>query len=272
MRHAIVDGRSAARDAKFAIAIQNRPDYFNRPPEAPGHSEAHAVSISGEAVEQAGAARGHQIRLTAASAWVRRIPRRVATAGAIMMAYHCATRGRLALSPRVGSAARPVGAGGIDCITRQCLAVRVRPGQDIMLVGLIASAVDRLALFVKREFLVNAVTVALNVPMQIGYILSDDGSFGIVPGTIANAIAGVHRRLTAGSGGAEVSPPRSTAGSRSLGKGLAVLIGACQTTKIGSIPRTHAGDEETHGLSLLLCSRLPEPHIRRAQQYRGKDS
>jgi len=96
---------------------------FNLSPEAPGHSEVRAVSISGEAVEQAGAARGHQIRLTATSAWVRRIPRRVATAGAIMMAYHCATRGRLALSPRVGSAARPVGAGGIDCITPQCIAV-----------------------------------------------------------------------------------------------------------------------------------------------------
>ena len=130
-----------------------------------------------------------------------------------------------------------------------------------MLVGLVAPAVDRLALFVERELLVDAVAVALNVAVQVGDVLSDDGSLGVVPRTIADAITGVHRRLTAGCRRAEVSPPRSTAGSRGLGERLAVTIGTCETSEIGSIPRAHAGDEEAHGLTWLLGSSLPEPRI-----------
>jgi len=139
-----------------------------------------------------------------------------------------------------------------------------------VLVRLVASAVDRLALFVKRELLVNAVAVALNVSMQIVDVLSDRGSLGVVPGTIANAIAGIHR-LIAGSGGAEISPPGPIAGPRCLGERLAVTIGSRQPPEIGSIPQTHAGDEETHSLRLLLGCSLPAHSIRRGQeQCRGK--
>src|SRR5688500_5073071 len=100
-----------------------------------------------------------------------------------------------------------------------------------MLVGLVASAVDRLAFFAEREFLVDAIAVALNVPMQVGNILSDDSSLRVVPRAIANAITRVHGRLAAGGRGAEVSPPRPTAGSRGLSQRLAVTIGACETAE-----------------------------------------
>ena len=130
-----------------------------------------------------------------------------------------------------------------------------------MLVGLVTSAVDRLAFFVEREFLVDAVAVALNVAVQVGNILSDDGSLGVVPRAIANAITRVHGRLAAGGRGAEVSPPRPTTGSRGLCKRLAVTIGACQTAEIGALPRAHAGDEEAHGLTRLLGPSLPKPRM-----------
>ena len=142
-----------------------------------------------------------------------------------------------------------------------------------MLVGLVASAVDRHALFVERELFVNAVAVTLNVAMQVGDVLSNNGSLGIEPGTIADTIPGIYRRLAAGGSGAEVRPPGSTAGPRSLGERLAVPIGSRQTAEIGSIPGARAGNEEPHGLRGLLGSSLPERRKRRAhKQCRGKAS
>jgi len=105
-------------------------------------STGFAVSIRSEAVERAGTARAHQIFLAAASGGVRRVPRRVAAACAIMMAELRSAR----------AAARPVLTGVVGG-ARKGRAIGLRACQHVVGVGFVSEAEDRLALFGKgRRF------------------------------------------------------------------------------------------------------------------------
>src|SRR5207247_8395050 len=98
-----------------------------------------AASVPGEAVEEAGAARGLELILAAASRAVRRVPRlhvpRVLQALQVVMAD----------DRRAVAALRPVAAIGVAARRREH-AGRVRAREDVVLVRRIAAAFDHLAL------------------------------------------------------------------------------------------------------------------------------
>src|SRR5262249_59115621 len=87
-----------------------------------------------EAVDQAGPTCGHQVRLTAAAARMGGVPRAVAAALLVGMSE---LRGALAVARPV--VARVIGAVGVAA------AVRLRTGQDVVLVGRVANAIHRRA-------------------------------------------------------------------------------------------------------------------------------
>ena len=97
------------------------------------------VSVDREAVDQARAAGGHQILLAAPAAGVRGVPRRVAAAGAVVVAE----------LRRPRRAARPVAAGVVGAVGVGA-AVSLRSGQDVVLVRRVAGAFDRLTLLADR--------------------------------------------------------------------------------------------------------------------------
>src|SRR6266487_3079444 len=102
--------------------------------------------VDREAVQEAGTTRRHQVFLAAPAARVRRVPRRVAAAGAIVM-------------PELGGAGRParpvaarvVGAVGVGA------AVGLRAGEHVVLIRRVADTLDRLALFADGGRLVDVV-------------------------------------------------------------------------------------------------------------------
>src|SRR5690349_5264108 len=92
---------------------------------------ADLLSIRREAVEQARAAGSHQVLLPAAPARVRRVPRDAVAAGAVEVAD---------LGRALRGAACVVLAGVVRCVGEGA-AVRLRAGQDVVLVRLVAGAV-----------------------------------------------------------------------------------------------------------------------------------
>src|SRR5262245_1690676 len=136
-----------------------------------------------EAVEQARTSGRDQVLLAAGARHVRGVPgalvHRVGDALAVVVADQRLAEG----------AARPVVAGHVD-VGRKRAAVHLRAGQDVVLVGRVAAALDHLALLVQRRLLVDLGVVA----MQILDVLRDHHALGIVPGTAADAIARIDRR------------------------------------------------------------------------------
>src|SRR5687768_18482343 len=95
--------------------------------------------VRSEAVEQAGTARADEILLAASAARMRCVPRGVATPGTIVVSHHRAT----------GGVARPVVARGVGRAPEHRTAVRVRAGQDVVLIRCVSATLDRLALLVE---------------------------------------------------------------------------------------------------------------------------
>ena len=116
-----------------------------------------------ETINQSGAAGADQIRLAASAARVRGIPRAVAAALFVGMTQ---LRGALAV-------VRPVVARVISAI-RVGAAVRLGPGQDVVLVWRVAHAVDRRPFFRERELFAQRVAqprLLDRVAMQLAEIL-----------------------------------------------------------------------------------------------------
>jgi hypothetical protein len=150
------------------------------------------------------------------------------------------------------AAARPVIASVIGAIGVR-LAIRLRTRQHIVRVGSVSDAVDHRALFTQRRMLekIAAETCELDrVTVQIGEILSDGRSLGVVPGTLPNAVAGIHGWLIAASLRAEVSVPGVITGAHCGGECLAMRVSARQATEIGAFGNANARDEEGHGMWL----------------------
>src|SRR5450755_2722850 len=80
-------------------------------------------------------------------------------------------------------------AAGLIVAARKGGAVRLRAGQDIVLVGCVAPAVDHFSLFVERRLLGQVVAA-----MQLGHVARNDDSLGVLPWPAADAIARIHGR------------------------------------------------------------------------------
>jgi hypothetical protein len=61
--------------------------------------------------------------------------------------------------------------------------------------------------------------------MQLIDVARNQPAFGVVPGALADAIAGVNGRSAAGRGGTQIGAPLFFAGARRGGEFLAVLVG-----------------------------------------------
>jgi len=212
-----------------------------------GAREAMTILVDCEAVEQAGAARAHQVVLAAAPAGVRRVPRLVVCAAAVKMAE---LRGARRL-------AGPVAAGMIGgiLVTR---AIGLRACQHIVLVGSVAPAGNSAALFGDPRNFTQIVAQAGEfqcVTMQICDVVGDFFALGVIPGTVSDAVTRVHGVRTLR---AEISVERlrTSGGGRER---LAGLISAGQAAEIRSMARSGAGDEKAHRRrGSLWCGLLRE--------------
>src|SRR5437588_7987319 len=104
-------------------------------------------------------------------------------------------------------AAGPVVAG-LVVARREGAAIRRRAGQRVMLVRGVAAAVDDVAFLGQRGLLREIVGA-----VQLVEILGDDNPLGVLPRPLADAVAGVDRRLAVGRLGAEIGVPGMGAGA-----------------------------------------------------------
>lgn len=201
----------------------------------------HTGLVRREAVEEAGAAAALQFFLAATAAGMGRVPRGVAAAGPVEVAD---------LDRALFGAARVVLAGMVGGIGEGA-AVRLRTGQDVVLVGRIAGALDGFLLLrnCRRPAQVVAEAGAVEgVAVQVGDILGDGGAAGVVPRPVADPVAGVDRRLAVGRRRAQIGAPDLLRRTGGLGQRGAVRIGAGQAAEVGALARTDAGHEETQRL------------------------
>src|SRR5262249_46395890 len=95
----------------------------------------------------------------------------------------------------------------------------------------------------------------------------------VLPGALADAVAGIDRGLAARLLGAQVSPPRLAAGAGGLRQGLALAIRALEAAEIRALAGSRAGDEEGHvgrlrrGLRRQAGPAQPERHQRGRRKH-----
>src|SRR2546421_12827226 len=173
------------------------------------------VSISGKAVEPAGAAGGVERRLAAALAHVHRIPRHVPAPGAVRVAEHGARtlrrEVRVRLWQRQGIRS-PVAAGVIETVGERP-ALGVRTGQSVVLILRAlrhADAWNDVPLGVEHIRLLHVVAVALLVTMQVGDVAGDQRTLDVEPGPGADAIPRIHARRVASLLLTEIGAPRAS--------------------------------------------------------------
>src|SRR5688572_24116445 len=157
---------------------------------------------------------------------MRGVPGGVAAAGAVVMSNDRAS----------GGVARPVVTGRVCRAADHDTTVRVGAGENVVLVGCVAAAIDRRALFVERKFLVDAVPIAIQVAVQVGDIPCDDCSTRVVPRSASDTIARVDGLgLSLSRRGAQVGAPGPVTGSDGRRELLAVGICSGETAQIGSV-------------------------------------
>src|SRR5690348_13046160 len=91
----------------------------------------------------------------------------------------------------LGTASGPIVTGPV-LAGRECRAVGLGAGQDVMGVGCVAPAIDRHTLFGQRSLLGQIVTA-----MQLRNILGDDYTLRILPRPMPDAVARIYRGRTA---------------------------------------------------------------------------
>src|ERR1700737_1659272 len=153
-------------------------------------------------------------------------------------------------------AARPVLAGAVVS-GRERRAVGLRSRQHVMAVRRIAAAVYDVALLAQRGLFGQVVGA-----VQLGDIPGDHDAFGILPGSLADAVARVHGWLTVDSLGREIGAPGfypGSVGARGLRQGLTVIGGAGETAEVAAIADAGRGQEET-GVGRLRLRRSSRKH------------
>jgi hypothetical protein len=120
-------------------------------------------------------------------------------------------------------------------------------------VGGVSDAVDHRSFFIQRRLLekIAAETREFDgVTVEIGEILSYGRSLGVVPGTLSDAVAGIHGWLIAASLRAEVGMPGVIAGANRCGESLAMRVRSGQPAEIGALAHANARYEKGHGMRL----------------------
>ena len=189
--------------------------------------------VSGEAVEQPGAAGAYQTFLAAASRSMGRVPGNIAAAMPVVMADLRTTF----------SGTGPVIAGVISLLPRKIgRPIVLRSGQNVMPVGPVATPVHQITVLVQSRSLDD-----IRIDVELIEIDGDQLSPGVVPGPRSDSVAG-------GNGaafldlGAEIRPPRASGGARSLGQLCAMGIGPFEAAQIRALAHTDTRDEEPHGV------------------------
>src|ERR1700730_6558036 len=161
-------------------------------------------------------------------------------------------------------AARPVLAGAVVS-GRERRTVGLRSRQHVMPVRGIAAAVDDVALLAQRGLFGQVVGA-----VQLGDIPGDHDAFGILPGSLADAVARIHGWLTIDSLGREIGAPGfypERVGAGRLRQGLTVIVGAGETAEVAAIADASRGQEET-GVGRL---RLGPPSRENREGRRDRD-
>src|SRR6185436_1053940 len=218
------------RDAARRDRVADPPDPGSRP---------DAASIHREAVEEPVAAGRLDLILAAAGRVVRRVPRRVrgrVVAVAVEVPDPRLARHREVAHPVAARRVRRIGSGVRG-------PVRLRPGEDVVLVRRVAAPGDHLAPLGERRVLLDVVPVAV----QLGDVVRDEHALRVVPGPVANPVLRVDRRVAGRPVLAQVGVPRLAAGAGGHGEHLAVAVRAEQPPEVPALAWTHAGDEEAHG-------------------------
>src|SRR5215472_12585231 len=234
------DGASAPDPESRDSQVRNCAPWF-----ASARRPGMTSSVHSEAIEQAVTAGALEVILRAAAVrsarGMRRVPRLrrivVAQALAVGMANH----------GRALRAARPVLAGAVG-LRRKRRAVRLRPRQHVVAIGRIAAAVNDVALFRQRGLLGEIVAGAV----QVGNVLGDDDTLGVLPRPFADPVLCVDRGLAVRGLGREIGMPGLGSGAGRLRQRLAVLVGAVDAAEIGALARAGAGQEEAGTARLRL--------------------
>src|SRR5712672_2416278 len=216
-------------------------------------------SLLREAVEQAAAAGGDEIRLRTAARHMRRDPgllvHGVGDAFTVGVAQHGAAEG----------AARPVVASQVE-IARESLAFQVGARQHVMHVGRVAAQFNGIALFIHNIRAGDLVVVAV----QIGDAGGDDSALGILPGAVADTVARIDGAALGSRVRAQIGAPSLGAGTSRSGELLAVLVGACKAAEVRAFAGADAGDEERHIVLLGLDASAERQHHDGRSREHGK--
>src|SRR5665213_326318 len=143
------------------------------------------------------------------------------------------------------AAAGPVVAGMVGGVGVRA-PIRLRSGEDIVLIRSVAEAFGHLAFFRERRGLTDAIAHARllqRIAVQLGETGRDLLALGVSPGTVPDAIPRIHRARTLR---AEIRMPRAAAASGRRREHLAMHVRSRQSAQVGSFACAHAGDEETH--------------------------
>src|SRR5215472_7014586 len=122
--------------------------------------------------------------------------------------------------------------------------VRLRTRKYVMSVGRIAHAVDAVALLSQPSLLVEVVSA-----VKLGNTVSNDYALGILPRSLAYAVARIYRACPLG---AQIGVPGFSACAYCLRQRLAMPIGTFESAEIPAFSGSDAGDEETHAALLRL--------------------
>src|SRR5246127_90429 len=130
---------------------------------------------------------------------------------------------------------------------RERSTVPLRTGKDVMPVGRIAHAVDAVTLLGQRRLLVEIVCA-----VKLGNVLGNDYTFGVLPRSLADALACIHRARPLR---AQIGAPGFSTCAHCLRQRLAIPVGALKSAEIPAFSGSGAGDEETHAALLRLRRR-----------------
>src|SRR6516225_2633922 len=130
---------------------------------------------------------------------------------------------------------------------RERSTVHLRTGKHVMPVGRIAHAVDAIALLGQRRLLVEIVCA-----VKLGNIVSNDYAFGVLPRSLADAVACIHRARPLR---AQIGAPGFPPCAHCLRQRLAMPIGTFESAEIPAFSESDAGDKETHAALLRLRRR-----------------
>src|SRR5256885_7051277 len=192
-------------------------------------------SVRDEAVEQSRAAGGFQLVLAAAARAVRGIP------GLHVARVLQPLQVLVADDRRAFAALGPVAAGGIAARGREA-AVRIRAGQDVVLVRRTAPALAPLAFLGQGGLLVDIVVLGV----QLAHALRHHHALGVAPRAFPDARARVYALVASRQCRAQVGAPVRVLGARGFGERVAMRIGAFEAAEIGAVALADAGYEERH--------------------------